>query len=250
MGDARLLSGGRVDFAAGRGYDRKEYEPFQAPFDQSADLFAEGLEIVLARLDRDRQVEPQGQVLRVQGRRGAAEASAAAAAALRRLLSRGPRWSWPPQRLERDLRALRGRHGLRLAGRCGARLLARPARRFKRPMRRAMCSYFVHLAATPAEEQYGTAGAGCAIFQDAQIGRLPPLVIGREVLARRTYKVLRASFVNILREHAAGEADRQCRSCAVQPAAHRRYPLRRFEAAVIAEVIPLFQLRPEVPMRS
>ena len=41
-----LLSGGRVDFAAGRGYDRKEYEPFGAPFDESAELFAEGLEIV------------------------------------------------------------------------------------------------------------------------------------------------------------------------------------------------------------
>ena len=41
-----LLSGGRVDFAAGRGYDRKEYEPFGAPFDDSAELFAEGLEIV------------------------------------------------------------------------------------------------------------------------------------------------------------------------------------------------------------
>ena len=41
-----LLSGGRVDFAAGRGYDRKEYAPFQAPFEDSAELFAEGLEIV------------------------------------------------------------------------------------------------------------------------------------------------------------------------------------------------------------
>jgi alkanesulfonate monooxygenase SsuD/methylene tetrahydromethanopterin reductase-like flavin-dependent oxidoreductase (luciferase family) len=41
-----LLSGGRVDFAAGRGYDRKEYDPFQMPFDDSAELFAEGLEIV------------------------------------------------------------------------------------------------------------------------------------------------------------------------------------------------------------
>ena len=41
-----LLSGGRVDFAAGRGYDRKEYAPFQAPFEDSAKLFAEGLEIV------------------------------------------------------------------------------------------------------------------------------------------------------------------------------------------------------------
>src|SRR5215468_5250186 len=41
-----LLSGGRVDFAAGRGYDRKEYEPFGASFEESAELFAEGLEVV------------------------------------------------------------------------------------------------------------------------------------------------------------------------------------------------------------
>src|SRR5260370_6350293 len=41
-----LLSGGRVDFAAGRGYDRKEYEPFGAPFDDSAHLFPHGPEIV------------------------------------------------------------------------------------------------------------------------------------------------------------------------------------------------------------
>src|SRR3989441_9907059 len=41
-----LLSGGRVDFAAGRGYDKKEYGPFQAPFEKSAELFAEGLEVV------------------------------------------------------------------------------------------------------------------------------------------------------------------------------------------------------------
>src|SRR5215470_20177314 len=41
-----LLSGGRVDFAAGRGYDRLEYEPFGADFQNSAELFAEGLEVV------------------------------------------------------------------------------------------------------------------------------------------------------------------------------------------------------------
>src|SRR5689334_23496143 len=41
-----LLSGGRVDFAAGRGYDRLEYLPFGADFQNSAELFAEGLEIV------------------------------------------------------------------------------------------------------------------------------------------------------------------------------------------------------------
>jgi hypothetical protein len=33
-----LLSGGRVEFAAGRGYDIKEYTPFGIPFGESADI--------------------------------------------------------------------------------------------------------------------------------------------------------------------------------------------------------------------
>jgi alkanesulfonate monooxygenase SsuD/methylene tetrahydromethanopterin reductase-like flavin-dependent oxidoreductase (luciferase family) len=41
-----LLSGGRVDFAAGRGYDRREYGPFGVSFEDNAAHFAEGLEIV------------------------------------------------------------------------------------------------------------------------------------------------------------------------------------------------------------
>ena len=41
-----LLSGGRVDFAAGRGYDRREYEPLGADFDDNQSVFEEGMEIV------------------------------------------------------------------------------------------------------------------------------------------------------------------------------------------------------------
>jgi luciferase family oxidoreductase group 1 len=41
-----LLSDGRVDFATGRGYDRREYEPFGAKFEENAAIFGEGLEIV------------------------------------------------------------------------------------------------------------------------------------------------------------------------------------------------------------
>ena len=41
-----LLSNGRVDFATGRGYDRREYEPFGADFDDNMELFHEGVEIV------------------------------------------------------------------------------------------------------------------------------------------------------------------------------------------------------------
>src|SRR5579864_6894590 len=40
------LSGGRVDFAAGRGYDAKEYAPFGIPFDESAEIFEEGLQVL------------------------------------------------------------------------------------------------------------------------------------------------------------------------------------------------------------
>ena len=41
-----LLSGGRVDFAAGRGYDRREYEPLGASFEGNQAIFEEGMEIV------------------------------------------------------------------------------------------------------------------------------------------------------------------------------------------------------------
>ena len=42
-----LLSGGRVDFATGRGYDREEYEPFGVSFLESQERFAEGIDVVL-----------------------------------------------------------------------------------------------------------------------------------------------------------------------------------------------------------
>jgi alkanesulfonate monooxygenase SsuD/methylene tetrahydromethanopterin reductase-like flavin-dependent oxidoreductase (luciferase family) len=41
-----LLSDGRVDFAAGRGYDRREYAPFHVSFEDNQSIFEEGLGIV------------------------------------------------------------------------------------------------------------------------------------------------------------------------------------------------------------
>jgi alkanesulfonate monooxygenase SsuD/methylene tetrahydromethanopterin reductase-like flavin-dependent oxidoreductase (luciferase family) len=41
-----LLSGGRVDWAAGRGYDRREYEPFAVSFDDNQAIFEEGMALV------------------------------------------------------------------------------------------------------------------------------------------------------------------------------------------------------------
>lgn len=43
-----LLSNGRVDFAAGRGYDRREYLPFNVSFEENQSIFDEGLELVRA----------------------------------------------------------------------------------------------------------------------------------------------------------------------------------------------------------
>jgi alkanesulfonate monooxygenase SsuD/methylene tetrahydromethanopterin reductase-like flavin-dependent oxidoreductase (luciferase family) len=39
-----LLSGGRVDFATGRGYDRAEYLPLNAPFDDNVTAFSEAVD--------------------------------------------------------------------------------------------------------------------------------------------------------------------------------------------------------------
>src|SRR5215813_6490929 len=41
-----LLSGGRVDFAAGRGYDEREYLPFHVSFKDNLGIFEEGMELV------------------------------------------------------------------------------------------------------------------------------------------------------------------------------------------------------------
>jgi alkanesulfonate monooxygenase SsuD/methylene tetrahydromethanopterin reductase-like flavin-dependent oxidoreductase (luciferase family) len=54
-----LVSGGRVDFATGRGYDRGEYEPLGANFNDNAVSFAEGLD-VLRRLWSGERVSHHG----------------------------------------------------------------------------------------------------------------------------------------------------------------------------------------------
>ena len=41
-----LLSNGRVDFAAGRGYDSREYLPFKVSFNDNQGIFEEGMEVV------------------------------------------------------------------------------------------------------------------------------------------------------------------------------------------------------------
>src|SRR5262245_32884316 len=55
-----LLSNGRVDFAAGRGYDRREYEPFRVDFDDNQGIFEEGLELVRRLWEAEDRISHHG----------------------------------------------------------------------------------------------------------------------------------------------------------------------------------------------
>src|SRR5262245_29222393 len=55
-----LLSNGRVDFAVGRGYDRREYEPFHVDFDDNQGIFEEGMEVVRKLWEADDRISHHG----------------------------------------------------------------------------------------------------------------------------------------------------------------------------------------------
>ena len=55
-----LLSDGRVDFAVGRGYDRREYAPFHVSFEDNQGIFAEALELVRALWAADGRMSHHG----------------------------------------------------------------------------------------------------------------------------------------------------------------------------------------------
>src|SRR3982751_5559489 len=55
-----MLSDGRVDFAAGRGYDRREYAPFGVSFADNQSIFEEGMEVVRALWAHDEPISHHG----------------------------------------------------------------------------------------------------------------------------------------------------------------------------------------------
>jgi alkanesulfonate monooxygenase SsuD/methylene tetrahydromethanopterin reductase-like flavin-dependent oxidoreductase (luciferase family) len=56
-----LLSGGRVDFAVGRGFDKHEYDRMQVDFDRNAEMFAEGIEILTRAWNEEGRWEFHGE---------------------------------------------------------------------------------------------------------------------------------------------------------------------------------------------
>jgi alkanesulfonate monooxygenase SsuD/methylene tetrahydromethanopterin reductase-like flavin-dependent oxidoreductase (luciferase family) len=55
-----LLSNGRVDFAAGRGYDKREYLPFGVSFEDNQGIFEEGLELVRRLWEAEDRISHHG----------------------------------------------------------------------------------------------------------------------------------------------------------------------------------------------
>jgi alkanesulfonate monooxygenase SsuD/methylene tetrahydromethanopterin reductase-like flavin-dependent oxidoreductase (luciferase family) len=147
-----LLSGGRVDFAAGRGYDRREYEPFHVSFDDNQGIFEEGMEIVRQLWAADGPISHHGTHYQFDN------------------IAITPR---PIQRPLPTYVASFSKPSIELAGKLGCGLIVAPfaaamtlgglgevartyreicVRHGQKPAR-LMCSYFLHFADNPAEEE-------------------------------------------------------------------------------------------------
>jgi alkanesulfonate monooxygenase SsuD/methylene tetrahydromethanopterin reductase-like flavin-dependent oxidoreductase (luciferase family) len=146
-----LLSNGRVDFACGRGYDRREYEPFHVDFDDNQGIFEEGLEVVRRLWEADDRISHHGKHYSFENVR------------------------ITPKPVQRPIPAYVGsfsKLSIELAARLGCGLIVAPfaaamsfgglkqvadlyhetcARHGRKPGR-LMCSYFTHFADTPEQE--------------------------------------------------------------------------------------------------
>jgi alkanesulfonate monooxygenase SsuD/methylene tetrahydromethanopterin reductase-like flavin-dependent oxidoreductase (luciferase family) len=239
-----LLSGGRVDFAAGRGYDRKEYEPFQADFANSSESFAEALEVLWRAWTETGKWSHKGKFWQFAD------------------IEVRPR---PAQRPLRPYVACFSRPSMELAARNDWNIIYAPfaaamvygsladavrvyrqecENKFKRPARRAMCSYFVHIADTPQEEAYGRE-ALIRYFHDALIAAFP----SDAKTVPPTYKYF-LEIVDILRSMKPESLT--AKSVLVGSAQKIIDDLKAVEAAGIGEVILYFNygLKPNTMVKD
>ena len=147
-----LLSGGRVDFAAGRGYDAREYAPFKVNFAENQSIFEEGMEVLQKLWSADGRISHHGKHYQFDDVR------------------------ITPKPIQRPLPTYIGsfsKPSIELAARLGYNLIVAPfaasmsygglrqvvdlynetcAKHGKKPGR-VMCSYFTHFYDTPAQEK-------------------------------------------------------------------------------------------------
>jgi len=166
-----LLSGGRVDFAAGRGYDRLEYEPFEAPFQDSAEAFAEGMDVVWRAWTEPGPFSHHGKYWNFEN------------------VDVRPK---PVQKPIRPYIACFSRISMELAARNDWNIIFAPfaaglmygslgagvtafrdeAAKHGFAPRRAMCSFFIHIADNPRQEQEGRERM-VRYFKESVVGAFP-----------------------------------------------------------------------------
>ncbi len=223
-----LLSGGRVDFAAGRGYDRREYAPLGVSFDDNQSVFEEGMEIV-------RRLWASADSLTYRGRHYRFDDVAIT-----------------PQPVQRPIPtyvASFSRPSIELAARLGCNLIVAPfaaamtfgglrqvrevyddaCRRAGNPPGRLMCSYFLHFADTPAEEEAARARQ-IRYYKECATAAFP----GDLATAPPSYRY----FVEIVdRLHKVRPADLGENSVLLGTPAQIVDTLKKVDAAGVAEVI-------------
>ena len=166
-----LISGGRVDFAAGRGYDRREYLPFKVSFEDNQEIFEEGMEIVRRLWSSDGAISHHGKHYQFDD------------------VAITPK---PVQRPLPAYVASFSQPSIELAGRLGCGLIVAPfaaamtygglrqvgelyhatCARHGRAPGRLMCSYFIHFADTKVEEETARARQ-IRYYQECVIAAFP-----------------------------------------------------------------------------
>jgi alkanesulfonate monooxygenase SsuD/methylene tetrahydromethanopterin reductase-like flavin-dependent oxidoreductase (luciferase family) len=166
-----LLSGGRVDFAAGRGYDRREYLPFHVSFEDNQGLFEEGMEVVRKLWSAEGRISHRGKHYQFDDVR------------------------ITPKPVQQPLPAYIGsfsKPSIALAARLGCGLIVAPfaaamtfggleqvadlyhetcAKHGQKPYR-LMCSYFIHFADTP-EQEAGARARQISYYKECVIPAFP-----------------------------------------------------------------------------
>jgi alkanesulfonate monooxygenase SsuD/methylene tetrahydromethanopterin reductase-like flavin-dependent oxidoreductase (luciferase family) len=238
-----LLSNGRVDFAAGRGYDRREYLPFHVSFEENQSIFEEGLDVVQKLWAADDRITHHGKHYRFEDVRITPK---------------------PAQRPIPIYVASFSKPSIELAARLGCGLIVAPfaaamsygglkqvadlyhesCARFGTRPGRLMCSYFTHFADTKAEEDAQRARQ-IRYYRECVIPALP----GDPKTAPPSYRY----FVDMVeRLQKVRPEDLTENSVLLGPSARIADTLKKVEAAGFSEVILYFNvgLKPHAQVKE
>lgn len=228
-----LLSDGRVDFAAGRGYDEDEYHPYGADFMKSAEIFEEGIDVVLKAWTEPGEWSYKGKYYDIRD------------------MAITPK---PVQNPIPFYVASFSRTSLEMAGRRGLNVIYAPFAtglmyggldkavdayreacvKNGKPVGRAMCSYFIHIAKTPAEDDYGR--QALMDYFKYSVLRAIPSDPAKTPPNMRYFMQIRENLTNAKKERLDD------RSILIGPPAQIIETLERVEKAGIEEVILYFNV--------